>query len=227
VVFQAFFLPLCYFNPTEWSALICGYCPAGPFGEEEIFFQPFASTVRLFQRTRKVISEGFADQEEIDDLAFQATLLYETLAGQAPSSQQLVHIQDSGTQAAGNLNDVYTFRRYGWMLMTTLLVNCILAVVCGASIEAENEQLCRKICDLAESRQAKCHRPIGTLWLQMVIHTAYIGARVDENQRRVQALLEEYTSDFMGKRTSVKKTDLQWLATYMSFKDLVPNSKLR
>lgn len=224
VVFQAFCLPLSYFSPAEWSALLCAYCPEGPFGEEEVFFRPFANTARLFQRTRKVLSEASVDRDEVDDIAFQANLVYENLARQAPSPQQLVQIYDSGARSSSNLDDIYGFRSYGWMLITKLLLNGILSVLCGASAAEENERLCWKICELAECPHAKWQRPLGALWLQMALYVAYAGARTEGDRRRIHMLLEEYTSDFIGVRTVLERSPFEVMASYMSFRDLIPNS---
>jgi hypothetical protein len=225
-VIQAFFLDESFYTATEWTNLVSGFS----FGvKEEGFFPGLAATARLFQSTRRLLSQDTISQQEKERLITCASTLHQNMTERLSDlSKRLGNARHTWILDMHNTKTKFDHgfctRDYGLALTTQIQVNCILSALRGEWSEfakRENTRLYQEICKLGEN-EAIHHRPLGSGWILIALSVTYIGARSAQDKTRVVKLFADYTYDFPRESAEVQTAELERLATYLSFKDLIP-----
>ena len=233
---QAFNLDESYYTEDEWAAITSGYSTADRIADriadgtaEESFFDVLATTSRLFQRTRTVLSQRPASQQEIEKLISRASDLHQDVAnqlselsGRLDRARGLFETGMSIDAKQEKFNHGTYVRNYGLTLTTQIAVNCILASLQGTWHDAtkrENAYLCREICSLGE-RDATYHMPLGSAWILIALHVAYVGAYSAEDKMRVVTVLTTYSSDLSPNALPSQIDALEMMGTYLTCGDL-------
>jgi hypothetical protein len=226
-VIQAFFLDESFYTEDEWHDLITGF--TGALDDDEGFFPGLIRTARLFQRTRRLLTQGPISPNEKEELIASASDLHDTISDRISNwSRRLHEVRDLWLLDINSRKHKFDHgscvREYGLAMCTQVQVNCLLAALSGEvteAIESENTMLCRGMYTLCEV-DALCHRPLGTCWVMIAMSTAYIGATNAKDKARVMKIISDYTHDLPRESTEVVYEQMDGLARHLTCGDILP-----
>jgi hypothetical protein len=228
-VIQAFFLEESFYTADDWTNITSGF--SKDVDNEEGFFSGLAATARLFQSTRRALSQDTTSKEEKDRLISRASTLRQTMTDcLSDLSKRLNKARDIWAEDMHTIKNKFDHgsctRSYGLALSTQIQVNCLLSALRGElsdSIKRENAGLCQEICKLGES-DATYHRPLGSGWIFIALSVAYTVTSSIQDKTRVVKVLADYTCDFPKEKAEVQMAGMEHFAKYLRCDDLTQKS---
>jgi hypothetical protein len=225
VVWQSLFLEQSFFSDAEWEALV-NMRSDEAVNNEEGFFEGMASMVRLFQRTRSALSRSPRDPKTIKTLAVDVQALKVSLDERSSQLGANIDRMCDLPLAHPTGKDMFqwltTPRNYGLLLPVRIMLNCITMSLHGQSLrryEDENKVLCHAACNVAA--QAVAFRPLGSLWVGLMLMMSYPGAREEAEQERLKYWMVSYSNDLQHSSVSPQDIDLDIFGRYLRCEDLL------
>ncbi|MCJ1398996.1 hypothetical protein MMC11_002198 [Xylographa trunciseda] len=229
-VMQALFLDEPYFTLEEWSLITESEIGAGSIEEET--FRCLAQIVRLFQSARQAFSTQPVDRAELTYLEIRTSCLRarmkEIMERFEPRLAALqVALDNTPSSRWIRIGHAACARSFGLALATQIQINALLGALRerqDVQLEHENARLCADICAFVP--HVDCHRPLGTVYVPFVLRVAYVGADSEEARACACELLLDFCRDFAGDKAVVQLGDLEWLARYLTLRDVTKDTDI-
>ncbi len=107
-------------------------------------------------------------------------------------------------------------------LATGIIIDCLLATLeegnAKTELLGEAAQQSLEICSLVP--KVSCHRPLGTLYMSFALKMAYVGAIHPDTKAWIVSQLIEFSGDTFGPGSRFNKSELDWLARYLTLQDV-------